>query len=168
MDKMGLCVAYGCNTESGVHRISMFTFPKDPKRRKLWIDRLNRGQSATKSFAPNSHSKLCIKHFDDNQFIIHPTFAEQIGYGGVRRVRLKPDAVPTIFEKPKKPAPKERLSAAAILRKKMKQELIGGLKVRTLLSFMFHFIIHIFSSFGHNTNCGHDLEIWVCLEVVFR
>ena len=99
---MGLCVAYGCNTESGIHRISMFTFPKDPKRRKLWIDRLNRGQTATKIFAPNSHSKLCIKHFDDNQFIIHQTFAEQIGYGGVRRVRLKPDAVPTIFEKPKK------------------------------------------------------------------
>ena len=75
---MGLCVAYGCNTESGIHRISMFTFPKDPKRRKLWTDRLNRGQTATKTFAPNSHSKLCIKHFDDNQFIIHPTFAEQV------------------------------------------------------------------------------------------
>lgn len=168
MDKMGLCVAYGCNTESGVHRISMFTFPKDPKRRKLWIDRLNRGQSATKTFAPNSHSKLCIKHFDDNQFIIHPTFAEQIGYGGVRRVRLKPDAVPTIFEKPKKPAPKERLSAAAILGKKKKQEIIGGLKVRNLWSFMFHFIIHFFPVSVIIQIAGMICRFGFILEVVFR
>ena len=141
---MGLCVAYGCNTESGIHRISMFTFPKDPKRRKLWIDRLNRGQTATKTFAPNSHSKLCIKHFDDNQFIIHPTFAEQEGYGGVRRVRLKPDAVPTIFEKPKKTAPKERPSATAILGKKKRQEIIGGLKVRNLFLRFSYYISHFF------------------------
>ena len=60
MDKMGLSLAHGCNTKSGVYRISIFRFPKAPERRKLWTDRLNRGQSATMTFGPNSHSKHCI------------------------------------------------------------------------------------------------------------
>lgn len=132
---MGLCVAYGCNTESGVHNISMFRFPRDPKRRKLWIDRLNRGQTATKKFEPNSHSKLCMKHFDENQFVINPKFAEQIGYGGVMRVRLKPDAVPTIFEQPKKTPAKERPSATAIFGKKMRQEIKNEIEVSPNASF---------------------------------
>lgn len=136
---MVLCVAYGCNTESGVHRISMFKFPVDSKRRKVWIDKLNRGQTATKKFAPNTHSKLCIKHFDDKQFVINPSFAEQIGYGGMRRVRLKPDAVPSIFDNPKKTRPtKERSSAVAILGKKMKQEV--GTVVETSSYSVFYFL----------------------------
>lgn len=82
---MVLCAAYGCNTDSGTYRISMFKFPRDSKRKKQWIDRLNRGQSATKKFAPNHHSKLCMKHVDDKQFIIHPKFASDIGFSGVTR-----------------------------------------------------------------------------------
>ena len=123
---MVLCAAYGCNTDSTVHRISLFNFPKketDHLRRQAWINRLNRGQSATKKFAPNQHSKLCAKHFEENQFLISKRFAEEIGFNEEFRLRLKPDAVPTIFEgRNQKSVGKERPSAAAILGKRLKQE----------------------------------------------
>ena len=80
---MGLCVAYGCNTESGVHKISMIRFPKDKTLRKKWIQRLNRGKSATRNFAPNAHSKLCMKHFDGDQFVISPSLVAKIGFSGL-------------------------------------------------------------------------------------
>lgn len=122
---MVLCAAYGCNTDSKVHRISMFGFPKkenDNLRRQAWINRLNRGQSATKKFAPTQHSKLCAKHFEEDQFRRSKSFAEEIGFKDFR-LHLKPDAVPTIFENPnQKKASKERPSAAAIFDKRLKNE----------------------------------------------
>ena len=115
-------MAHGCATQSGTHRISLFQFPTDQKIRKCWIDRLNRGKTATTKFVPSKHSKICMKHFDDSQFLISPKFAESIGFGQVFRVRLKPDAVPTIFDNPRKKSSKERNSALAISKKKMKHE----------------------------------------------
>ena len=130
---MVLCAAYGCNTDSSVHRISMFGFPKkkdDNLRRQIWINRLNRGQSATKKFAPSQHSKLCAKHFEESQFRRSKTFAEGIGYQEPFRLYLKPDAVPTLFENPnQKNASKERPSAAAILDKKLKHEVCKKKKI---------------------------------------
>ena len=70
-----------------------FLFPKDLKRRKIWIQRLNRGRN----FIPKSHSKICFKHFDDNQFLISPKLAEAVGYRDFR-LGLKSDAVPTVFD----------------------------------------------------------------------
>ena len=94
---MTVCAVYGCNMDSIIHRISMFLFPKDLKRRKIWIQRLNRGQTATTNFIPKSHSKICLKHFDDNQFLISPKLAEAVGYKNFR-LRLKSDAVPMVFD----------------------------------------------------------------------
>lgn len=93
------CAAYGFNVESGTHRISMFKFPKELKRRKLWIQRLNRGRTVTEDFVPSVHSKLCLKHFEDSQFLISPKLVKEVGYRNIR-LRLKPDAVPTLFETP--------------------------------------------------------------------
>ena len=121
---MVLCAAYGCNSRSGVDRVSFFRFPKDVGLRKVWIQRLNRGESATKSFAPKYHHRLCSKHFDDSSFIISPKFAQEIGYRENFILRLKEDAVPSIFVnaegREKRPAPAERRSASAILEKKRK------------------------------------------------
>ena len=136
---MVLCAAYGCNTDSKVHRISMLGFPKnesDNSRRQAWINRLNRGQSATKKFAPNQHSKLFAKHFDENQFRRSKLFAEEIGFKEDFRLSLKPDAVPTIFESPnQKSSNKERPSAAAILGKMLKHEL-------KQVCIVYHFSLH--------------------------
>ena len=124
---MVLCAAYGCDTDSKTHKISMYSFPKketDNSRRQVWINRLNRGQSATKKFAPNKYSKLCAKHFEESQFKISRVFAEQIGFSEDFRLYLKPDAVPTIFENPnQKTTSKERTSAAAIMGKRLIHEL---------------------------------------------
>ena len=89
LEKWVFCVAYGCNTESGVHTISMFWFRKDKTLRKKWIQRLNRGKSATRNYAPNAHSKLCMKHFEGDQFVSCPSLTAKIGFIGVGRVRLK-------------------------------------------------------------------------------
>ena len=121
---MVLCAAYGCNSRSGVDRVSFFRFPKNAGLRKIWIQRLNRGESATKSFAPNSHHRLCSKHFDDSSYILSPKFAQDIGYGKKFILRLKEDALPSIFVdaegREKRPAPALRRSASAILEKKRK------------------------------------------------
>ena len=94
---MTVCAVYGYNMDSIIHRISMFLFPKDLKRRKYGFNVLNRGRTATTNFIPKSHSKICFKHFDDNQFLISPKLAEAAGYKNFR-LRLKSDAVPTVFD----------------------------------------------------------------------
>ena len=118
---MVICVAYGCDSKTGTS-ISLFKFPTDPKRKKMWIDRLNRGQTATKKFVPSSCSRLCMKHFEDDQYSINPKLAESIGYNQIVRVKLKPDAIPKVFHNPTKQPPRERKSALAISRKKFTNE----------------------------------------------
>ena len=93
---MTVCAAYGCNMDSSIHRISMVLFPKDLKRRKIWIQCLNGGRTATTNFIPKSHSKICFKHFDDNLLLIGPKVVEAVGYKKFR-LWLKSDAVPTVF-----------------------------------------------------------------------
>lgn len=121
---MVLCVAFGCNSRSDSDKVSFFQFPKDEKLRKIWIDKLNRGETSTKKFAP-THHKLCSKHFGEDQFKISPVFAENIGYGEKFRLRLKEDAVPTIFDAPRQhKRPSDRPSATKIREKKLKFEVI--------------------------------------------
>ena len=83
--------------DSSIHRIIVFLFPKDLKRKKIWIQLLYMGRTATTNFIPKSLSKIYFKHFDDNQFLISPKLAEAVGYKNFR-LRLKSDAVPTVFD----------------------------------------------------------------------
>ena len=92
---MTVCAVYGYNMDSIIHRISMFLFPKDLKRKKNGFNVLNRGRTVTTNFIPKSHSKICFKHFYDDQFLISPKLAEAAGYKNFR-LRLKSDAVPTV------------------------------------------------------------------------
>ena len=124
---MVVCVAYGCDSKTGTS-MSLFKFPKDPKRKKTWLDQLNRAHTATKNFVPSTCSRLCMKHFDDDQYIINPQFAESIGYNQIVRVKLKPDAIPKVFQNPTKKPPKGRRSALAITRKKFTNE-VGWLNM---------------------------------------
>jgi hypothetical protein len=70
----------------------MFEFPKDDKRRKLWTIRVKR-----KDFVPSKSSRLCAKHFTNEQFVVNPLFAAFIGYK-MKKLILKPDAEPTLFD----------------------------------------------------------------------
>ena len=83
--------------DSSIDRISKFFISKRSKKEKIWIQCLNRARTATTNFIPKSHSKICFKHFDDNQFLISPKLAEAVGYKNFR-LRLKSDAVPTVFD----------------------------------------------------------------------
>ena len=94
---MTVCAAYGLNMDSSIYRISMFLFPKDLKRRKIRIQCLNREWTTTTNFIPKSHLKICFKYFDDNQFLISPKLEEAVGYKNFR-LRLKSDALPTVFD----------------------------------------------------------------------
>ena len=98
---------------------------KDLKRRKIWIQRLNRGQTATTNFIPKSHSKFCFKNFDDNQFLISPKLAEAVGYKNFR-LRLKSDAMPTVFhfKNRRNGGLKGRNSEKSIAKKKVQHEVL--------------------------------------------
>lgn len=75
------CAAVGCNNRSEKGYI-MKCFPRDPKLRKLWQERVARAD-----WEPSNNSFLCHVHFKPEEWSI-----TQSG-----RIRLKRDAVPTIF-----------------------------------------------------------------------
>ncbi|XP_062514080.1 THAP domain-containing protein 2-like [Corticium candelabrum] len=79
---MPACCAWGCfNRYEKGH--TMYRFPRDPARRKVWTNRVSR-----KNWTPTLYSYLCDAHFDSSQF-------EQHRKGGKKK--LKWNAVPTIF-----------------------------------------------------------------------
>ena len=71
---MVYCVAFNCNTKSG-QGFGLFEFPKDEKRRKAWTIRVKR-----KDFVPSKTSRLCSKHFTNDQFVVNPALALKIGH----------------------------------------------------------------------------------------
>ncbi|XP_062591606.1 THAP domain-containing protein 10-like [Saccostrea cucullata] len=101
------CVAFNCNIRSQ-KGVSMFLFPKDPKFRQIWIRNLRRDR-----FTVTEFSKLCSKHFTADQFKIHPALAKKCGY---KKLDLRADAVPTIFDIPKTEK-KQRKSTAYFKRR---------------------------------------------------
>ena len=88
---MVYCVAFNCKTGSGLG-VGLFEFPKDEKRRKVWISRIKR-----KKFRPSKTSRLCAKHFTNDQFVVDPSLAMTIGYK-LRKLQLKSDVIPPIFD----------------------------------------------------------------------
>ncbi|XP_060085556.1 THAP domain-containing protein 5-like [Ylistrum balloti] len=95
------CVAINCTNRSG-QRVSLFAFPKDDKLRNAWTVKLKR-----QDFVPTKHSRLCQIHFSPECFSKDPRISESIGYEP-KCLRLKTDAVPTIFDfssTPKTPRP---------------------------------------------------------------
>ncbi|XP_012522720.1 uncharacterized protein LOC105828774 [Monomorium pharaonis] len=75
------CAAVGCNNRSEKGYI-MKCFPRDPKLRKIWQDRVARAD-----WEPSNNSFLCHVHFEPEEWSI-----TQNG-----RIRLRKDAVPSIF-----------------------------------------------------------------------
>jgi len=88
---MVYCVAFNCNTKSG-QGFGLFEFPKDEKRRKAWTIRVKR-----KDFVPSKTSRLCSKHFTNDQFVVNPALALKIGHK-LKKLQLKPGAEPTLFD----------------------------------------------------------------------
>ncbi|MEE6469765.1 hypothetical protein FKM82_008761 [Ascaphus truei] len=76
------CAAFGCtnNSKRNSH-VTFHRFPSNLKRRTEWLQHVNR-----ENFSPSLHTFLCSKHFEE------PCF-DRTG----QTVRLRVDAVPTIF-----------------------------------------------------------------------
>ena len=107
---MPYCCAVGCTNGEGSGK-SFFTFPKDEKRRKVWKIRVKR-----EGWEPSKRSVLCSDHFENSMFTYNPGLAKSLGVS-FGQMRLKSDAVPTIFSHTKVPA--ERKS---VLKKKRRYE----------------------------------------------
>ena len=89
------CVAAGC-TNTYSDNISLYKFPRDPVLRHKWVKQVQRTRSQWSG--PSEHSVLCSKHFSDDCF--QPDSAIAASMGLQKRRSLKPDAVPTHFERP--------------------------------------------------------------------
>ena len=90
---MVFCAAFNFSNsfKSGVN---FFPFPlKDEKRCKEWLRVLKR-----KDFTPTAASRLCSIHFSPECFEYNLALRATLGVQfKPQRLRLKPDAVPTIF-----------------------------------------------------------------------
>ncbi|XP_052084466.1 uncharacterized protein LOC127721708 [Mytilus californianus] len=110
---MVFCVAFNCNTGSG-QGYGLFTFPKDPDRRKIWIHKVKR-----QNFVPTEHSRLCAKHFDFDQFVIDARIASSVKFTPKQK-RLKANAIPTIFNHNKSGEKTSALGASPGKRKRVR------------------------------------------------
>ena len=89
------CVAAGCSNTNANGK-SLFRFPRDPSLRAQWNKQVQRTRADWKD--ATEYSVLCSDHFTSNCFEEDSYIAAQFGIA--KRKRLKPDAVPTIFDRP--------------------------------------------------------------------
>jgi len=90
---MVFCAAFNCSNSSK-SGLSFFSFPlKDGKRCKEWLRLMKR-----KDFTPTAASRLCSAHFSpqcyEQNLALLATLGDQFK---PQKLRLKPDALPTIF-----------------------------------------------------------------------
>ena len=87
------CVAAGrSNTPSD--RVSLFKFPSNGVLRRKWEKQVQRTRAQWKA---TEHSYLCSYHFTEDCFEVDLALASQFG---IKKRRLKPGAVPTVFHRP--------------------------------------------------------------------
>ena len=97
------CVAAACSSSSS-DGVSFFTFPSDPVVKEQWIRQVKRTRAHWNG-PTSKHSVLCEKHFMADCFEPHSAIAASMGLK--RQKRLKPPAVPTVFERPREPLPSD-------------------------------------------------------------
>ena len=90
------CVGYGCGN-TNKDGVSLFTFPRDVSLKK-WADQVKRTRD--KWSGPTQYSFLCSCHSPTECF--EPDCAIAASVALKKTVRLKPDAVPSIFKRPHK------------------------------------------------------------------
>ena len=122
------CVAAGCSntTKEGY---SLFKFPRDPNLRRQWAKQICRTRA---EWTPTESSVLCSTHFTEDCFELNTAIAATFGMKIKRR--LKPDAIPTVFERPISGASESTASCGEPSRKRQaagKSSMKAGLKKRS-------------------------------------
>ncbi|GAB6029307.1 hypothetical protein CHUAL_005072 [Chamberlinius hualienensis] len=84
---MPYCASPDCNNSTN-KGYRLFAFPRDPIKREKWRQNCGRGDD----WKPSKNHKICELHFDDNQYE-----TRALTCNGNRK--LKPCAVPTLFQK---------------------------------------------------------------------
>lgn len=74
-------------------QLSFFQFPSDEKYRQIWKEKVRR-----LNWEPNKNSRLCSAHFEPHCYATHPKVFESLGIPKPKKVLLKHDAIPTIFD----------------------------------------------------------------------
>ena len=87
--------------------------------RKKWADQVKRTRD--KWDGPTDHSVLCSSHFEEHCFEADMKLAESLGVESKKKPRLKPDAVPTLFQRPVSKRPSMEAVAEPELPKKMRR-----------------------------------------------
>lgn len=91
--KMVYCSAFNCNNDGKkMKHLSFFQFPSDEKYRQIWKEKVRR-----LNWEPNKYSRLCSAHFEPHCYVHDPKLFESLGLPKPKKVILKLDAVPTIF-----------------------------------------------------------------------
>ena len=113
---MVYCCAVGCSNDSRSvskeHGISFHRLPTENSLLQKWLAKISRVD-----FVVTKDTRLCSDHFEPDCFE-RDLRAELRGSKGKRK--LKPDAVPTIFDH--RPRKKPRLSTEQRLQEKAKRE----------------------------------------------
>lgn len=117
---MPQCVAFGCqNATSGQKRKDGLSFHKFPLMRphvlEQWLTNIK-----PEKFTPSKHSRLCSEHFTKDCFE-GAVYKMVMGEEKYTKIRLKDDAVPTIFSH-KPPAMHSRPHTERRLQQKERQE----------------------------------------------
>lgn len=92
------CVAFGCNEKSDGGNKGFFLFPKDIARQKQWIDAVGSCRKIGENiipWVPSKTSRLCKRHFVDDDFVRSPAVMESVGLR--LKLELKKTAVPSVF-----------------------------------------------------------------------
>ncbi|CAN8004666.1 unnamed protein product [Ixodes hexagonus] len=93
---MHICCAPGCpNRERpDTTGLTLFHFPKDEGLCRLWEAAVRREDC----YSGASRAWLCSEHFSEDCFDLSAQLRARFGFGGSQnKLKLKPDAVPTIF-----------------------------------------------------------------------
>ena len=83
--------------------VSFLKFPSDPNSREQWSKEVKRTRDHWSG--ASNYSVLCEKHLTADSF--KPDSAIATTMGLAKRKRLKYGAIPTVFERPRKPLPSE-------------------------------------------------------------
>ncbi|KAG0434206.1 hypothetical protein HPB47_019271 [Ixodes persulcatus] len=90
------CSAVGCsNNPVRNPELRFHQFPRDEKRRKVWVDAVRRTDFG-RPWTPSSNAKLCSEHFAPDSYARDLRLLSAAGFS-TKHASLRKDAVPSLF-----------------------------------------------------------------------